>query len=397
MNISGILRFYKQKKPDKKMSQTEKNKNTNSSDKLLILQRQLFVITLTLLLCIIAFQICSYFADVLRILGISILFSYLFIAVVDWLNKFLKARVVAVLIVYAIVLTGIVFSAITLVPTVIAQISQLVNKIYLELPQLVHDFVQSTLPLAERLRAVHIEIKTSDLLADTLSFLPKIEAGQVFDRVGDVAVSTISCTVYGLSILLLSFYFLLDGYKMQASIIKIFPLRYQSHLELISKEIDHSLQSFLKGQVVLALGFGIAITIVFYAIGVHYALLLGIILAVWEIIPVIGPTIGFIPTVLSVAFDGIDHIPGDRFSEVIVVFAIFASMQWLKDNVVAPKYMGNVIGLHPVVIFLAIFIGAKIDGWLGIIFALPVACVVQVLAKHIHTIYLDAALPNTIE
>ena len=62
-------------------------------------------------------------------------------------------------------------------------------------------------------------------------------------------------------------------------------------------------------------------------------------------------------------------------------------MQWLKDNIVAPKYMGNVIGLHPVVIFLAIFIGAKIDGWLGIIFALPVACAVQVLAKNIYSVY----------
>jgi predicted PurR-regulated permease PerM len=59
--------------------------------------------------------------------------------------------------------------------------------------------------------------------------------------------------------------------------------------------------------------------------------------------------------------------------------------------------MGNVIGLHPVIIFLAIFIGAKIDGWLGIIFALPAACVVQVLAKHIYAIYSEAALPSTDE
>ncbi len=369
------------------MTPTDKSKNTISSDKLLILQRQLVVITLALLLGIMAFQICTYFADVLRVLGISILFSYLFIAVVDWLNKFLKIRVLAVFIVYAIVLIGIVFSAITLVPTVVIQISQLLNTIYLQLPQFVHNLSQSALPVEQHLHAAHVEIKTIDLLNDTLSFLPKIEAGQVFNRVGDVAVSTISGTVYGLSILLLSFYFLLDGYKMQASIIKVFPLRYQNHLQSISKEIDHSLQSFFKGQVVLALGFGITMTIVYYALGVHYALLLGIILAVWEIIPVIGPTIGFIPTVFSVAFDGIDNIPADRFTELILVFAIFIGLQWLKDNVVAPKYMGNVIGLHPVVIFLAIFIGAKIDGWLGIIFALPVACVLQVLAKNIYSSY----------
>ena len=107
------------------------------ADKLLVLQRQLVVIVLSLVLLIMACQICSYFADILRVLGVSILFSYLFIAVVDWLNKFLKMRILAVLIVYALVLIGIVFSAITLVPTVISQVSQLINSIYLQLPQIV--------------------------------------------------------------------------------------------------------------------------------------------------------------------------------------------------------------------------------------------------------------------
>mgnify|MGYP000373214656 CR=1 FL=1 len=355
------------------------------ADKLLVLQRQLVVIVLSLVLLIMACQICSYFADILRVLGVSILFSYLFIAVVDWLNKFLKMRILAVLIVYALVLIGIVFSAITLVPTVISQVSQLINSIYLQLPQIVQSLTQALGPLEQRLSAAHIEIKTIDLVNGTLSLLPKIEAGQVFNRVGDVAVSTISLTVYGLSILLLSFYFLLDGNKMQSSVIQVFPRRYQKRLTIMSKEMDHSLQSFFKGQVVLALGFGILMTLVYYALGVHYALLLGIVLAIWEIIPVVGPTIGFIPTIFSVAFDGMDNIPGNRITELILVFAIFTGLQWLKDNIVAPKYIGNVIGLHPVVIFLAIFIGAKIDGWLGIIFALPVACVLQVLIKHIYS------------
>ncbi len=362
----------------------EKSNKAILLDKLLVLQRQLVVITLTFLLCIITFHVCSYFADILRILGISILFSYLFIAAVDKLDKFLKVRVLAVLIVYAVVLTGIIFSAYTLVPTVVSQISQLIHTTYMQLPQLLQNLTQYTLPLEHHLHAAHIEIKTADLLNDTLSFLPKIEAGQVFNRVGDVAVSTISWTVCALSILLLSFYFLLDGYKMQDSVIKVLPLRYQNHARVISEEIDHSLQSFFKGQVVLALGFGITITAIYYALGVHYALLLGIILAIWEIIPVIGPTIGFIPTIFSVGFDGADNIPGNRFTAVLLVFGVFIGLQWLKDNIVAPKYMGNVIGLHPVVIFLAIFIGAKIDGWLGIIFALPVACVLQVLAKNIY-------------
>ncbi len=365
------------------------NKNQPES-KLCTLQRQLVIAVLTMLACIIIFQVCSYFADILRVLGISILFSYLFVAVVDWLNKYIKIRLVAVAIVYIVVLIGITLSAITLVPTVISQISQLVNSIYEQLPHFVQNMSRIILPIESHLRSTHIEIKTADLVNEMLSFLTKIDSGQIFNRVGDVAVSTMTWTVYGLSILLLSFYFLLDGHKMQKSIVQLFPNEHQDGLYAIAAEIDQSLQAFFKGQVVLALSFGILMTIIYYALGVHYALLLGMILAIFEIIPVIGPTIGFVPTVFSVVFDGIDNMPGNRFTELLIVFAIFCGLQWAKDNLIAPKYMGNVIGLHPVVIFLSIMIGAKIDGWLGIIFALPVACAIQVLAKHIYAHYADS-------
>lgn len=367
---------------------------TNSSDKLGQLQKQLIVIILTLCLCVIVFQICSYFGDVLRILGISILFSYLFIAVVDKLDRLIKSRVAAVFTVFAIVIIGVVFIASALVPTVVAQISQLINTIYMQLPQMMQSLTRYLLPFEHHLNSAHIKIKTVDLLNNTFTLLPKLEAGELFNRVGDVAMSTISWTVYGLTVLLLSFYFLLDGYKMQAAFIKVLPSRFQNHAQTISTEIDHSLQAFFKGQVVLALGFGTAISLIYYVLGVHYALLLGIILAAWEIIPVIGPTVGFIPTLFSVALDGMDQVPFDRFTQLLVAIAIFAGLQWLKDNIVAPKYMGNVIGLHPVVIFLAMFIGAKIDGWFGIIFALPVACVVQVLIKHLYALYSEAAVSD---
>ncbi len=365
------------------MSSSKPSDKIDNSDELKHLQRQLFVIVLVSIIGIVAVQVCSYFADVLRVLGISILFAYLFVAVVDWLNRYLKFRILAVSIVYGVVLIGIIFGAITVVPTLITQVSQLLNSIYDQLPHFVQSTAQAMLPLEKHLHAAHIEIKSINLVQDFVSFLPKVEAQQIFSHVGDVAVSTVTWTAYCLSVLLLSFYFLLDGPKMEKAIVQMFPQRHRQRLHSISKEIDQSLHIFFKGQVVLAFGFGIVITMIFYALGVHYALLLGLILAIFEVIPVIGPTVGLIPTVFSVVFDGMDNIPGNRFTELLLILAIFSALQWAKDNLVAPKYMGNAIGIHPVLIFLAIMIGAKIDGLLGIIFAIPAACVLQVLAKEI--------------
>jgi predicted PurR-regulated permease PerM len=132
------------------------------------------------------------------------------------------------------------------------------------------------------------------------------------------------------------------------------------------------------------LGFGGFMVPVFSIMGVHYALLLGVVLGVLEIIPVIGSTIGLIPAIVAVAIDGMDNLPFNRFSQIVILFLVFQGLQWLKDNIVAPRYMGNVIGLHPIMIFLAIMLGARVDGMLGIIFAIPVACVVNVLATQLH-------------
>src|SRR5579872_6213531 len=104
--------------------------DSDSADNLLIAQRRLWILVLTLLSVVIISQLCAYFADILRILGISILFSYLFLASVDWLNKYLKNRGLAVLIIYGAVLIGIAFSTVTIIPTVASQVSQLLNNIY---------------------------------------------------------------------------------------------------------------------------------------------------------------------------------------------------------------------------------------------------------------------------
>lgn len=121
---------------------------------------------------------------------------------------------------------------------------------------------------------------------------------------------------------------------------------------------------------------------VYSVLGIHYALLLCVVLAFWEVVPVIGPTIGFLPTVVAVALDGVDLLHWNRLWQLLFVVIIFNLFQWMKDNVVAPRYIGNVIGLHPVMIFIAIMVGARLDGMAGVICSLPAACVINVLITH---------------
>jgi predicted PurR-regulated permease PerM len=358
--------------------------NEHPGDRLVILQRQLIVLVLGLIAILLVYQVSGYFSDILRIFGISILFSYLFIGLVDWLQKYLHSRALAVLVIYAIVVFGTIVGAVLIVPAIMAQVTQLLSTTYDQLPNCVDYLTKLVTPIEHRLNAAQIQVRAIDILNGVVSSIPHIDSGMIFSRMSDMALSTMTWTLYGLSILVVSFYFMLDGYRMKNAIIRLFPKKHEEILYGMASEIDKSLQSFFRGQIVLGLGFGAFMVPVFTLLGMHYALLLGVVLGILEIIPVIGSTIGLVPAIVAVAIDGMDNVPFNRFTQVIILFLVFQGLQWLKDNIVAPRYMGNVIGLHPVMIFLAIMLGARVDGMLGIIFAIPVACVVNVLATQLH-------------
>jgi predicted PurR-regulated permease PerM len=353
------------------------------SEKLLTLQRQMTVCVLALVLLFLIFQVSSYFADILRILGISLLLSYLVINIVDFLEKKLGSRSAAILIVYAVLALVTILGSVLVIPSMVYQLAQLAEGMFNSLPAAFEALTRALAPLERRFHQAQIPVNTVDLLTTFATSIPRPDPSFLLDRVSNIAVSTVTWFLYGLSIFVVSFYFMLDGHKMRDSIIALFPKRHRTNLQDIASAIDKSLQAFLRGQVVLAFLMG-AIMLVFYlALGVHYALLLSVILAIAEIIPVVGPPLGILPALISVALYGMDFCPGNRLFEIIILALIVSVIQWIKDNVVAPRYVGNVIGVHPVIIFLAIMVGARVDGICGVIFALPCACVVNVMVNHL--------------
>lgn len=351
-------------------------------EQLVKLQRQLVVTALIAFLIYIVFQACFFFADLLRILAISFLLSYLVINVVDLLDRFLNNRALSVALVYVLGLGLAILSAFFVIPAMVYQVASLINTTMDRLPDFFKMAISAMQPLQEKFHQNQIDIKVIDVFTNFAAQLPKPDPGAVVTRVTDMAMSTMTWVVYSISVSVVTFYFLLDGHRMKDAVIGLLPVRFHEKLNQIAHEIDSSLQSFFKGQLVLGLLFGFVMLIVYAVLGVQYSLLLSVFLGLCEILPVIGPPIGFAPAAVAVAIHG-TSLPGERLIHIVVLTAIFMILQQVKDNVVAPRYIGNVIGLHPVMIFMAIMIGARIDGMLGIILSLPAACVVNVLFNHL--------------
>lgn len=354
----------------------------NPVDKLLVFQRQLIVTVLLLVVIALVLLIGFYFGDILRILGIALVLSYMVINIVDWLNARLKNRALSVILVYLVTLAVLIVASVLIVPALIFQITSLAQTTIDAIPAVVQNLTNMLIPLEEKFRAYRIDIKAVDILNNVIASTPKPDPSLLMSRVTDVAMGTMTWVLYWVSISVVSFYFLLDGNRITEALINIFPSSQQPFLRRVAVDADKSLQAFFRGQLVLGIACGLVMMLVYSMLGVHYALLLSIFLGVMEILPVIGPPIGFFPAILAVAFHGM-HTPGNKIVQVIILTVIFSILQQFKDNVVAPRYIGNVIGLHPIMIFIAIMIGARLDGTLGIIFALPVACVANVFFTHL--------------
>lgn len=217
---------------------------SNKPDRLQILQRQLVVLVLTLVAVALLFQLGFYFADILRILAFSILFSYLFINVVDWLEQFLHNRAAAILVVYLVVAIAMIIGLVLVVPAVVYQISQLINTTFNQFPQIIQSIVTALRPLENRLHAASIQVSAIDILTNFAANLPKPDPAALIARMTDVAMSTMTWLFYFLSIVVTAFYFLLDGHKIKESVIRTFPSRYYIHLSLLATDIDLTVQAF---------------------------------------------------------------------------------------------------------------------------------------------------------
>lgn len=171
-----------------------------------------------------------------------------------------------------------------------------------------------------------------------------------------------------------TFYFLRDFDRLKESAIDVVPLRWRPALVEQGRAIDSKIASFLRGQFLLC-----CVLALLYALGlgllteVPLAVLIGVLAGLLFIIPYFGTFVGIVlGTFLAFAEFGVSW-------EILKVWAVFGAVQALEGTVLTPKIVGESVGLHPVVVMLALVIGANLFGFLGILVAVPAAAALQVV------------------
>ncbi|MBU3114695.1 AI-2E family transporter [Clostridium lacusfryxellense] len=152
-------------------------------------------------------------------------------------------------------------------------------------------------------------------------------------------------------------------------------------LKEILSVINSTFYKYIRGQLVEACFVGVLSAIVLYFIGIDFALIIGIIAGICNMIPYIGPVIG---TVLSVIIALQSGQPINALWAIIAMIVI----QQVDNSLLAPKIVGASVGLHPVFIMLAIIIGGNVGGLLGMLIAVPVTASLKILLSRWYTFHM---------
>ena len=200
--------------------------------------------------------------------------------------------------------------------------------------------------------------------------------GVVSEFITAFFISLVTYLPWLILIPILSFFFLKDANLFRLSFLKAFPTGdWRTRVEMILHDVNQTLAAYVRAQLISCVLIGTLCSIAFYLIGVNYALLFGVLAALFEFVPLIGPlTIG-ITVVVAAALES----P----VEALYVFIFLAILRILQDYVFYPRIVRGGIHLHPLAIILSVLAGDQIAGIPGIFLSIPVIALVTVLYKHI--------------
>jgi predicted PurR-regulated permease PerM len=238
-----------------------------------------------------------------------------------------------------------------------------------------------------------------DFIANLNEYQQKIEEvlktvnswlGKMLKLLGNLLVSTSNTafkrTMDLILLPILLFYMLIDFDSAYRIFMKIVPPGYKKWVHAFAGETDITLRNFIRGQMLVAACFGIMMTIGLYVIGIKFWLVLGPLSGIANLIPYLGVIFGLGPALLLAVYQGALPDGAGVMVMIIKVIILFSIVQTIDGLVLQPKIIGENVELHPLIVMLALLIGAELMGVYGMLFAVPVAAILKVLIMEIYNV-----------
>lgn len=306
--------------------------------------------------------------DLLLVLLASIVFASAISPVATRLTQYRVPRVAAVTLVYAVFFSILISVVLFFVPPVLQETANFLST----LPQ----YLQATGTQA---------MVSSDTIARTENVLAQLPFAHTNSNVqsflraasGD-ALAAVALLFGGvlsfLLIVVFSFYFAVNERGVDEFLRVITPVEYEPYVLSLWERSRHKIGLWMQGQLVLAVLIGVLVYLGLSILGIPYALVLAVISAVFELFPVFGPVLASIPAIgIGFATAGL--------TGALLVAGFYLIIHQFENHLIYPLVVTKVVGVPPLLVIIALLLGAKLAGILGILLSVPLAAIAQEIFK----------------
>ena len=304
--------------------------------------------------------------DILVLVFLALIIVSAIDPIVDWLQKKKIPRSLTVLVIYVLALSIFAAAISFLVPPLVSEARGLGENF----PVLIEKFSGYFRIIRDYADSHNLQQQVSNFSANIANSLSQVSS-DIFSR----TVSFIGGIFSFVVVLSVAFYMSVEEKGVKKFFASIAPQEHGEYVSGLIDRIQFKMGRWLQGQLALML----IIAVIDYAglliIGAPYALILALMAGLLEIVPYVGPIISAV-VASAVSFL---HGPTTGF----LVLALFVTAQQLEGYVIAPLVMKKAVGLNPVVVILALMIGAKLGGAMGIVVAVPIATMIGEVVKDI--------------
>jgi len=306
-------------------------------------------------------------ADMLGPVFASIVIAYLLEGLVRHLQKIRLPRMFAVLLVYAAFVAFLSAIFLVLLPLLSRQVTDLIQ----QTPSMVAKGQQALLQLPESYPELLTEEQVGKFINAIRSQIAELnQIGQIWDHVMSSFIGIITFGLYTVLVPMMVFFLLKDKDRIIAWVTRFFP--HDRHLaSKVWWDVDIQIGNYVRGKFFEIMIVWAATYAAFEVMGMHYAVLLSVLVGLSVIIPYVGAIVVTIPVVI------IAYFQWGWTADFAYLMIAYTVIQVIDGNVLVPLLFSEVVNLHPIAIIIAILFFGGLWGLWGVFFAIPLATLVQ--------------------
>ena len=278
-------------------------------------------------------------------------------------------RGATLLLVYALFFAGVVALLLLVVPSAITQFNDLGPRLTPLLGD-AREWARTVEPNALSSGLIGLINTVQEVLVPSGAEVPQPDA------LIALGITFAEAVISVIAILALVYFWLTERARMQRFALNLLPADRRAGAREAWNEIEVRLGSWIRGQLIIMGSVGVFTSIAYFLIGLEGALLLGVIAALAELIPLIGPALGAIPALLVAALTG-------NLETVVIVAVVYFVIQVIEGNVLIPLVMRNTIGVPPFLVIASILAGAAVAGIPGALISVPLVAALLVVVERL--------------